>query len=46
MLPAPLMSSMLRMSPAVASNEPPARRLPPSQLSSMNLTTDACVICV
>src|SRR5262249_34454220 len=44
LLPAPLRFNMLRISPADASNEPAPRRLPPSQLSSITGTREACVI--
>src|ERR1700744_4278143 len=37
----PVKSNMFMMLPAVASNEPPPRRSPPSQLSSMKRTTEA-----
>src|SRR5690242_14525620 len=43
-LPAPAKSNRFMMLPALASNEPPPRRWPPSQLSSMKRTTEACVI--
>src|SRR5436190_22701495 len=46
LLPAPLKLNMPMMLPAVASNEPPPRRLPLSQLSSMKRVTDAWLICV
>src|SRR5579863_9942524 len=44
LLPAPPKLNMPLMLPAVASNEPPPRRVPLSQLSSMKRTTEAWLI--